>query len=148
MALCGALSLNRNGENAGARNDRRADGVQKFSSVISECSAQNLYQPSSVMAMVPSTAQSYILIALISSKTSTIPTTSCLIASFPREWKGARRDDHPDNIQPTHWWYNAERDRRESAMEGPLGQLLTFSSRKPGIRDIPHDRLDPSRHPS
>lgn len=73
MALWGALSLNRNGENAKARNDRRADGVQKFSSVISECSAQKPYQPSSVMAMVPITAQSYIELVRTPHKNSPNP---------------------------------------------------------------------------
>jgi hypothetical protein len=58
MALCGARSLKRKGENCGAWNLRRADGVQKLSSKTSGCAARKLYQPSSVIAMVPVTTAS------------------------------------------------------------------------------------------
>src|SRR2546427_12638812 len=53
IALCGARSLKRNGENCGARKVRCDEGVQKFSSVSRGRSARKRYQPSSVMAIVP-----------------------------------------------------------------------------------------------
>jgi len=28
---------------------------------------------------------------------------------YPKGMGGAWRDDHPDNIQATHWWCNAEK---------------------------------------
>jgi hypothetical protein len=56
IALCGARSLKRNGEKSGARNERCAEGVQKLSSVRSGRCSRKLYQPSSVIAIVPSTA--------------------------------------------------------------------------------------------
>lgn len=53
MALLGALNLNRNGENSGARNARVADGRQKLTSVRSGRTRRNWYQPVSVTATVP-----------------------------------------------------------------------------------------------
>src|SRR3990172_10465958 len=44
-ALCGALSLNRNGENGSVRNPVRAEGVQKLTSVMLGRAERNLYQP-------------------------------------------------------------------------------------------------------
>jgi hypothetical protein len=31
----------------------------------------------------------------------------------PKGMGGAWRDDHPDNIQATHWWCNGEKDQPE-----------------------------------
>jgi hypothetical protein len=45
MALCGDLSLKRNGENGSAWNPVRADGVQKLTSVICGRAERNVYQP-------------------------------------------------------------------------------------------------------
>jgi len=45
--------LKRNGENCGARNALRADGVQKLTSEIPGRAERNEYQPWSVMAIVP-----------------------------------------------------------------------------------------------
>ena len=37
----------------------------------------------------------------------------------PKGMGGAWRDDHPDNIQATHWWCNEEKDQPEWMADGP-----------------------------
>src|SRR5688572_25744061 len=56
IALCGALSLKKKGENTGALKTRCADGVQKFTS-CGWCRRRKSYQSQSVTATVPIMAE-------------------------------------------------------------------------------------------
>lgn len=43
---------------------------------------------------------------------------------------GAWRDDHPDNIQATHWWCNGEKAQPESPNDGRLVSKPNIENRQ------------------